>query len=70
MTTTTHPCPLLERTLYLVKNAPRSISFAEMARQCDTSAGWVLAFKDDKIPDPGIRKVQRLHDYLAPIVGS
>lgn len=64
MTTTTYACPLLERTLHLVNSAPRSLSFAEMARQIEVSPGWVLAFAKEKIPDPGIRKVQRLHDFL------
>jgi hypothetical protein len=65
MTTPSDSVPLLERTLYLVNNAPRSITFAEMARQIDVSPSWVSAFAKDLIPDPGVRKVQALHDYLS-----
>lgn len=67
MTIATDGMPLLERTIHLVNNAPRSLSYAEMARQCGVSAAWVRMLANDQIENPGIRSVQRLHDFLANV---
>lgn len=67
MTIATDGMPLLERTLHLVRNAPRSLSYAEMARQIEASPAWVQQFAKGAIPNPGVITVQRLHDYLANV---
>ena len=64
MQTTTPSVPLKERTLKLVKTAPRSVSFADMARNIGVTAKWVSLFASGKIKNPGVDTVQKLHDYL------
>jgi lambda repressor-like predicted transcriptional regulator len=67
MQTPTPSAPLLARTLSLVKSAPRNVTYTMMAEAIGVSVAWVSRFADDKIPDPGVKRVQRLHDYLANI---
>lgn len=67
MTIPTDSVPLLKRTQDLVKCAPRTISYAEMGRQIGVSGNWVGMFAKDLIPDPGVKKVQALHDFLANV---
>lgn len=64
MTTTTDSAPLLARTQDLVKSAPRNVTYTKMAEAIGCSVAWISRFADDKIPDPGVRRVQRLHDFL------
>lgn len=64
MTTPTDSVPLLERTLELVRNAPRNISFTEMSKETGVSIPWISRFASNKIGDPGVKNVQALHDYL------
>jgi len=65
MQTPTPSAPLLALTLSLVKNAPRNVTYTMMAQAVGCSVAWVSRFADEKIPDPGVKRVQRLHDYLA-----
>lgn len=65
MQNTTPSAPLLARTQQLVKEAPRHVTYTMMATAAGVSVAWVSRFADDKIPDPGVKRVQALHDYLA-----
>ena len=65
MNTATDSAPLLARTQHLVKSAPRHVTYTMMASAIGVSVAWISRFADDKIPDPGVRRVQALHDYLA-----
>lgn len=67
MTTTTHCVGLRARTLNLVKNAPRAITYTVMAEACGVSVSWISRFAADKIENPGVDTVQCLHDYLEGI---
>lgn len=70
MTTTTDSAPLLARTQDLVKNAPRDVTYTKMAEAIGCSVAWISRFADNKIPDPGVRRVQRLHDFLIGLNGA
>lgn len=65
MSSTTYSVPLLARTQQLVLNAPRNISYAEMARQVEVSSKWISLLASGQLKNPGIVTIQRLHDYLA-----
>ncbi|QJD54416.1 hypothetical protein P9A28_gp30 [Sphingomonas phage Eidolon] len=65
MSTTTPSAPLLARTLDLVKNAPRGITYTMMAEAIGVSVAWVSRFAANNIADPGVNRVQALHDYLS-----
>lgn len=64
MTTTTHSANLLSRTQQLVSDAPRRITYTMMAEAIGVSVAWISRFAGNKIEDPGVKTVQRLHDYL------
>lgn len=58
---------LYERTLHLVRNAPRSLSYTDMSKGSGLSIGWISRFADGKFDDPGVKKVQSLHDFLSNV---
>lgn len=58
---------LYDRTLSLVRNAPRSITYTEMSKGSGLSVTWISRFADGKFDDPGVKKVQSLHDYLSNV---
>lgn len=58
---------LYDRTLYLVNNAPRSVDFSVMARDCDISVSWISRFAAGKFEDPGVKKVECLFNYLTNV---
>jgi hypothetical protein len=67
MQSTTPSVGLRARTLDLVRNAPRAVTYTVMARECGISIAWVSRFAADAIPNPGVDHVQCLHDYLVSL---
>ena len=68
------PNHLLERT-YALLNAAASASYTdgrltrrEIAEKSGVDYNWLQKFAQYRIDDPGVRKVQRVHDYLRPLV--
>lgn len=37
----------------------------EVCRQTGLKASWLWQLKDGRIPNPGVRKIQTLHDHFA-----
>lgn len=60
---------LLTRTLTLVRNAPRNITFTEMKNATGVSVSWISRFAAGRFVNPGVLQVQALHDYLIKIEG-
>lgn len=55
---------LYDETCTLLRQASRKLPYAQIASETGLSASWVSAFARNEIPDPGVHKVQRLHDFL------
>lgn len=55
---------LLETTQRKLRNTPREITLTLISQETGLSLSWLSDFSTNKLDDPGIRKVQRLHDYL------
>lgn len=55
---------LLSETLYLLRNAPRHISFVDMSAETGCSVSWISRLASEKISDPGVKNVQLLFNYL------
>lgn len=68
MTTSTDSGSLQERTLALVLKVPRNIKGQDIAAGAGVSHAWLSRFVNDKFDDPGVSKVQALHDYLVSIL--
>lgn len=62
---TDQPTSLLERTRVLLEAAPRSLHAKEIASAAGVSQAWLSRFKTGKIPNPGVRQVQAIYDYLS-----
>jgi hypothetical protein len=54
--------PLLQRTLDLLQNC--ELSLAEIATKSNLGVEWLKKLKGGSIPDPSVRRIQRLHDFL------
>lgn len=55
---------LLEDTQNKMAALPRWVSLSQIAKDTELQVSWISAFAANKIEDPGVKKVQRLFDYL------
>lgn len=55
---------LLDDTLERLRNAPRWLSLSQIAQESGLKVAWLSALASGAIEDPGVKKVQQLHDYL------
>lgn len=53
---------LLDRTMVLLKECP--LPLPEIARGADVGFEWLKKLKAGEIPEPGVNRIQRLHDFL------
>lgn len=58
-----HTESLLERTLRLLKST--NLKQPQIATGADVSPHWLAKFSQGLIPEPGVSKVQRVHDFLS-----
>lgn len=57
--------PLLQRTIELYQNAPRSLKAKTIAERTGLSEAWISRFGRGKIANPGVVQVQTLYDFLS-----
>lgn len=62
------PESLLARTYRLLEQAkaesPEIVSYPEIAKGAGVNENWVAKFVQRNIAEPGVTKVQRVHDFL------
>lgn len=56
--------PLLDETLILLKNRPVTLELKQIAKAIDVSPNWLSMLVNNKIDNPGVVSIQKLHDYL------
>lgn len=56
--------PLLDDTLALLKNRPVTLELKQIAKAIDVSPNWLSMLVNNKIDNPGVVSIQKLHDYL------
>lgn len=54
---------LYSKTIRLLKMS--SISFSEISKGAGVGQRWLFDLANGRFKDPGVRKIQRLHDYLS-----
>lgn len=54
--------PLLEKTMALLRKCDMPLS--ELAQKSNLGYEWLKKLKADAIPDPGVNRIQQLHDFL------
>lgn len=54
--------PLLQKTLELLRNC--DLPLTEIATKSNLGLEWLKKLKAGSIPDPSVRRIQRLHDFL------
>ena len=55
---------LYDRTLNLVRNRSRQITFRQIQTDTGLTVGWLEIFATGKMKDPGVCKVEALYVYL------
>lgn len=55
---------MLDRTLQLVRERPRTLTYEQIANDTGLKVSWLEALASGRIPDPGVRKVETLYAYL------
>jgi hypothetical protein len=58
------PSRLHDKTLYLLRNRPRTITLADIARDTRIGMSWLRKYSEGNIPDPGARRLETLYVYL------
>lgn len=53
---------LLEETIQLARASSESAN--QIAKNCGLKPRWLYRLLDGDYTDPGVNKIQRLHDYL------
>lgn len=60
--------PMLEKTLELLRNC--DLPLVEIANMSGLGYEWLKKLKAGDIPDPGVNRIQKLHDFLASRVDA
>ena len=58
---------LYDETIGLLKGCPREVSLAHIARETGLGEAWLSDILRDPDRDPGVKKIQKLHDYLVTL---
>lgn len=56
---------LHERTLYLVHNRSRKLTYDMIAKEIGENPNWIKKFSCGQISDPGVNKVEKLYVFLS-----
>ncbi len=60
--------PLLERTKALLERLHgERLTYQEIADGSDVDREWLAKLARGEIPEPGVNKVQRVHDFLSRV---
>jgi hypothetical protein len=62
-----NPEPLLDRTYRLLDAT--DLTYRQVAAGADVDMNWLAKFKQRAIAEPGVGKVQRVHDFLIAYEG-
>ena len=58
---------LLEQTYELLDGARGNVPQEEIARGSNVTYTWLTKFSRRAIPEPGVERVQRVHDFLMEV---
>ncbi len=58
-------CTLINETRRKLVNRPRTKTMEEIAEQAEVSITWLSRFANNRVPEPGASKVQRLYEVLS-----
>lgn len=55
---------LLDTTILLLRQRPASLELKKIAGDLEIPISWLSQFNRGLIDDPGVKRIQALHDYL------
>ncbi len=56
---------LFNKTLNLLRNRPKWMSFTTIEKETGISKDWLKKFSQGKISNPGVNTIQELYEYLS-----
>lgn len=56
---------LLDKTLDLVRNRPREVSYEQIAAEAEVSISWLKKFVSGEIKEPSVCSVEAVYVFLA-----
>ena len=59
------PEPLLNRTERLLRRYMPELTLRVIAERAGVGFEWLRKYSQGKFDDPGVKRIQRLHDFLA-----
>lgn len=59
------PLTLLDQTLELLANRPKDLTLRQIAEGAKVDFEWLSKFSRELIDDPGVKKVQAVHDFMS-----
>lgn len=55
---------MLTETQKMLKSVPRWVTLTQISKETDLQITWLSALARDAISDPGVKKIEKLYDYL------
>ena len=55
---------LLKQTQELLNSRPRDLTLSDIATKCDVQVSWLSDLANDKLGDYGVKKVEKVFEYL------
>jgi hypothetical protein len=59
---------LKDRVIAGLRALPRSIPYTKVAEDTDVGHSWICMLVNEKIDDPGVKKLEKLNEYLKQYV--
>jgi len=56
---------LLERTIQLLQDRPRNMTYADIEDATGLKAPWLSMIHRNLIPEPSVNAIQRLYEFLS-----
>jgi hypothetical protein len=56
---------LHETTLQMLRDRPKGLNMRQIADDTGLGYDWLRSLNSGRIPNPGVQKIEKLHDYLA-----
>ena len=64
MTDTTDSVSFCEHTQRLVRERPRTMTYADLGAKANVHPRWIEKFANNAIPEPGCSKVEKVYTAL------
>lgn len=61
---------LHKETIRLLRKRPKTLTIRKIAEDTSLGEEWIKSVLHEKTDDPGVNKIERLHEYLTKAVAA